>query len=122
MTSTSQDLLDWGEAVYSGDLLGADTTATMLEMRNPYLGAIFGLGAMGFCRGLADCTPDEVELVGHSGIGVAEPDFRAVVERLVASSVDFGNDPEEPNNGQSGDPLGGDGASTSSAPMVTSSK
>ena len=69
MTSTSQDLLDWGEALYSGDLLGDDATATMLEMRNVFLFAIFGLGAMGFCDDLIDCTPDKVELVGHSGIG-----------------------------------------------------
>ena len=47
MTPTSQDLLDWGEALYSGDLLGEDTTATMLEMRNPYLGAIFGARCYG---------------------------------------------------------------------------
>jgi catechol 2,3-dioxygenase-like lactoylglutathione lyase family enzyme len=43
----------------------------------------------------------------HLAFRVAEPEFRAVVERLVASGVDFGNDPEESNNGQSGDPLGG---------------
>jgi hypothetical protein len=42
----------------------------MLEMRNPCLGAIFGAGAMGFCHDLDDCTPDKVELVGHSGIGL----------------------------------------------------
>jgi catechol 2,3-dioxygenase-like lactoylglutathione lyase family enzyme len=43
----------------------------------------------------------------HLAFRVAEPEFRAVVERLVASGVDFGNDPEEPNSGQSGDPLSG---------------
>jgi catechol 2,3-dioxygenase-like lactoylglutathione lyase family enzyme len=48
------------------------------------------------------------EVAGHHlAFRVAEPDFRAVVERLVASGVDFGDDPEEPNNGESGDPLGG---------------
>jgi D-alanyl-D-alanine carboxypeptidase len=82
LTSSSSDLLDWGEALYSGDVLGADSTATMLEMRRSFtLDGVsdrlvatdaptplhYGLGAMGFCLDQAGCSPDEVEVVGHSG-------------------------------------------------------
>jgi D-alanyl-D-alanine carboxypeptidase len=34
--SSSDDLLDWGQALYSGDLLGPETTATMLDMRSSF--------------------------------------------------------------------------------------
>jgi D-alanyl-D-alanine carboxypeptidase len=82
LISSSSDLLDWGEALYSGDVLGADVTATMVEMRSSLtLDRVsdrlvvtddptplhYGLGAMGFCLDQAGCTPDEVEVVGHSG-------------------------------------------------------
>lgn len=69
MVSSSADLLDWGEALYSGALLGDDMTAAMLEMRNPFLGTLYGLGVMGICADPEDCTPDKVEFVGHTGIG-----------------------------------------------------
>jgi D-alanyl-D-alanine carboxypeptidase len=80
--SSSEDLLDWGEALYSGDLLGPETTATMLDMRSsfapdPANGQLvatdeptryhYGLGAMGYCLDPTGCDPDEVDLVGHSG-------------------------------------------------------
>jgi D-alanyl-D-alanine carboxypeptidase len=80
--SSSADLLDWGDALYSGELLGAEATATMLDMRssfaqdpaNGHLVATdeptqlhYGLGAEGFCLEETGCRPDEVELVGHGG-------------------------------------------------------
>jgi CubicO group peptidase (beta-lactamase class C family) len=81
VTSSSADLLDWGDALYSGELLGPEATATMLDMRSPFtLDATndlvatdeptrlhYGLGAMGFCLDPTGCSPDEVEVVGHSG-------------------------------------------------------
>jgi D-alanyl-D-alanine carboxypeptidase len=68
MISSSEDMLDWGEALYSGDLLGADTTATMLEMRPAFSPSEhYGLGAMGWCLDPTGCAPQEVELVGHGG-------------------------------------------------------
>jgi D-alanyl-D-alanine carboxypeptidase len=82
ISSSSADLLDWGEALYSGELLGPDVTATMLDMRSSFaldpatshLVAIeeptrlhYGLGAMGYCLDPTGCDPDEVDLVGHSG-------------------------------------------------------
>jgi D-alanyl-D-alanine carboxypeptidase len=79
--SSSADLLDWGEALYSGELLGPETTASMLDMRSsfapdPAKGLVdtdeptryhYGLGAMGYCLDPTGCNPDEVDLVGHSG-------------------------------------------------------
>ena len=82
MTSSSADLLDWGDALYSGELFGPEATATMLAMRSPFTwdagtGRLvatdeptplhYGLGAMGFCLDPTGCSPDEVEVVGHSG-------------------------------------------------------
>jgi D-alanyl-D-alanine carboxypeptidase len=82
MISSSEDLLDWGEALYSGEVLGPEATATMLEMRrsfatDPATGNLvgtseptrlhYGLGAEGFCLDPAGCGPDEVDLVGHGG-------------------------------------------------------
>jgi D-alanyl-D-alanine carboxypeptidase len=67
--SSSDDMLDWGEALYSGDLLGEDTTATMLEMRKPVPPSRFdayGLGTIGMCLD-PGCSPDEIDLVGHGG-------------------------------------------------------
>lgn len=67
--SSSQDLLDWGEALFSGELLGADATATLVEMRNanplPFSDH-YGLGISGYCL-RPGCDGDEVELVGRSG-------------------------------------------------------
>jgi len=45
----------------------------------------------------------------HLAFRVGETDFRAVVERLARSGVEFGNDPEELGNGETSDPLGGHG-------------
>jgi D-alanyl-D-alanine carboxypeptidase len=71
MISSSQDLLDWAEALYTGDFLGEETTATMLEMRNPdpALGnTLYGLGVGGYCFGDTGCSPDATpDVVGHSG-------------------------------------------------------
>jgi D-alanyl-D-alanine carboxypeptidase len=67
--SSSQDMLDWGETLLSGDLLGEAATATLLEMRNanplPF-SDYYGLGVSGYCID-PECAPDEVELVGRSG-------------------------------------------------------
>lgn len=82
LASSSSDLLDWGEALYSGDVLGDELTATMLDMRSPFTPdpatdrfvatdtstpLHYGLGAMGFCLDQTGCSPDQVDLVGHSG-------------------------------------------------------
>lgn len=82
VTSSSADLLDWGDALYSGEFLGPEATATMLDMRSSFTRDAatthlvatddptrlhYGLGAMGFCLDPTGCSPDEVELVGHSG-------------------------------------------------------
>lgn len=67
--SSSQDMLAWGEALFSGDLLGEDATATIAEMRNanplPF-SDYYGLGVSGYCL-QPGCGPNEVELVGRSG-------------------------------------------------------
>jgi D-alanyl-D-alanine carboxypeptidase len=71
MISSSEDMLDWGEALYSGDLLGEDTTATMLEMRHAFSPSEhYGLGAEGWCLDQTGCAPEEVDFVGHIGGGV----------------------------------------------------
>lgn len=67
MISSSTDLLDWGEALYTGEVLGEQSTATMLEMPNSYREyQRYGVGVMGFCQ-QEDCQANEVELVGHRG-------------------------------------------------------
>ena len=38
---------------------------------------------LGFCRDLAGCTPDKVELVGHSGVG----EFRGATTLVVHDRV-----------------------------------
>jgi D-alanyl-D-alanine carboxypeptidase len=82
MISSSADLLDWGEALYSGEVLGPEATAAMLQMRRPFppdpptsqpagtdepTRMHYGLGAEGFCLDATGCGPDEVDLVGHGG-------------------------------------------------------
>ena len=82
VTSSSADLLDWGDALYSGELLGPEATATMLEMRSSFMPDAttghhvatdqptrlhYGLGTMGFCLDPNGCRPDEVDAVGHAG-------------------------------------------------------
>ena len=52
----------------------------------------------------ADPVPSQ-----HLAFRVVEPEFRAVVERLSRAGVAFGNDPEDPTNGQTSDPLGSPG-------------
>jgi D-alanyl-D-alanine carboxypeptidase len=86
LISSSQDLLDWGEALYTGDLLGEQATASMLEMRSSFLPPDpgsplyvatdrptplhYGLGAMGFCLDQNGCNPDDVAVFAHGGRGV----------------------------------------------------
>jgi D-alanyl-D-alanine carboxypeptidase len=79
MISSSQDMLEWGEALYSGDVIGEQTTETMLDMRSSFSPPSFigqpddgpvhyGLGTMGFCINQTGCSADEAqEIVGHSG-------------------------------------------------------
>jgi catechol 2,3-dioxygenase-like lactoylglutathione lyase family enzyme len=43
----------------------------------------------------------------HLAFRVSHADFEAVVDRLRVDGIPFGNDPEEPQNGQTSDPLGG---------------
>lgn len=45
----------------------------------------------------------------HVAFRVPEARFAAVVERLRARGIPFGNDPEAPTNGATSDPLGGGG-------------
>jgi catechol 2,3-dioxygenase-like lactoylglutathione lyase family enzyme len=45
----------------------------------------------------------------HVAFGVTEPEFAAIVARLRQRGISFGNDPEEPTNGSTVDPLGGKG-------------
>jgi hypothetical protein len=69
MISSSVDMLHWGDALFSGDVLGEETTAMILQMRNfdPDLSTYYGLGVGGYCLDDTGCSPDEAEdLVGHS--------------------------------------------------------
>ena len=72
MVSSSTDMLDWGEALLSGKVLGETGTATMLDMNPvsppPVPNRYFGLGATGYCLE-ATCEPDDAELVGAPGGG-----------------------------------------------------
>ena len=43
----------------------------------------------------------------HVAFGVDQAAFSAVVERLRQRGLSFGNDPEDPSNGATSDPLGG---------------
>jgi hypothetical protein len=45
----------------------------------------------------------------HVAFGVSEADFSAIVDRLRERGISFGNDPEDPANGATLDPLGGPG-------------
>jgi catechol 2,3-dioxygenase-like lactoylglutathione lyase family enzyme len=45
----------------------------------------------------------------HVAFGVSEAEFTAIVDRLRGRGISFGNDPEEPTNGATVDPLGGKG-------------
>lgn len=50
----------------------------------------------------------EPDVVGHHvAFGVGQSDFLSVVERLRQRGISFGNDPEDPANGATDDPLGG---------------
>jgi catechol 2,3-dioxygenase-like lactoylglutathione lyase family enzyme len=45
----------------------------------------------------------------HVAFGVGDAEFGAIVDRLRQRGISFGNDPEEPTNGATDDPLGGKG-------------
>jgi catechol 2,3-dioxygenase-like lactoylglutathione lyase family enzyme len=45
----------------------------------------------------------------HMAFGVSEANFTAIVDRLRERGIPFGNDPEDPANGTTLDPLGGKG-------------
>jgi catechol 2,3-dioxygenase-like lactoylglutathione lyase family enzyme len=45
----------------------------------------------------------------HVAFGVSEAEFTEIVDRLRRRGISFGNDPEEPTNGATLDPLGGKG-------------
>ncbi len=72
MISSSTDLLDWGEALFTGRVLGPTGTAALLDMNPtsppPVPNRYFGLGATGYCLE-AGCEPDRAELVGAPGGG-----------------------------------------------------
>jgi len=45
----------------------------------------------------------------HIAFRVSSDQFSAVLDRIKARGLAFGNDPEAPDNGLTSDPLGGDG-------------
>jgi D-alanyl-D-alanine carboxypeptidase len=67
MTSSLDDLLDWGQALYSGQVLGPALTARMLRLDRDYGTMLYGLGAEGFCPCDAATDPPTATLVGHDG-------------------------------------------------------
>jgi D-alanyl-D-alanine carboxypeptidase len=96
LLTSSEDLLTWGEALYSGQLLGPNLTNEMVRMRNSfelsgpdnvYTGTAeptplhYGLGTMGFCLEQTGCSPQTVNLVGHGG---SIPGSRALVAHDLA--------------------------------------
>jgi catechol 2,3-dioxygenase-like lactoylglutathione lyase family enzyme len=48
-------------------------------------------------------------LAHHVAFAVSMTDFTAIVDRLRQHGISFGNDPEDPANGATVDPLGGKG-------------
>jgi D-alanyl-D-alanine carboxypeptidase len=98
MISSSADMLDWGEALYTGEVLTEQTTAAMLTMRNSFSPiAHYGLGAAGYCLDPEGCDPDDVDLVGYTGgfVGVDthlvhHPDSGTTFE--VHANVELGDD------------------------------
>lgn len=100
MISSSADLLTWGNALYSGEVLGDATTDEMLDMRGPVHlpnNPWYGLGAGGYCRATAACPADEVELVGHPGRGPGSTTLLvhhrdSGVTMAINTNVDVGTD------------------------------
>jgi D-alanyl-D-alanine carboxypeptidase len=68
--STLSDLLVWATALYRGDLLGADTTSSMVDSVDDgwheSADTVIGLGAIGFCP-CRDDPPWEPDFIGHDG-------------------------------------------------------
>ncbi|MFO0605234.1 MAG: hypothetical protein U0324_18790 [Polyangiales bacterium] len=54
-------------------------------------------------------SPSDAPRPAHVAFRVAAGRFADVVARLRARGVAFGNDPLDPTNGETGDPLGGAG-------------
>jgi catechol 2,3-dioxygenase-like lactoylglutathione lyase family enzyme len=54
-------------------------------------------------------TPADTVAGQHVAFRVDRETFAGVVGRLRARGIAFGNDPEEPTNGQTADPFGGHG-------------
>lgn len=100
MISSSADLLTWGDALYSGEVLGDATTDEMFDMRGPVhlpRNAWYGLGAGGYCRATPDCPADQVELFGHSGRGLGSTTLLvhhrdSGVTIAINTNVDVGTD------------------------------
>lgn len=99
LLTSSEDLLTWGAALYSGQLLGASLTKEMVRMRSSfelsgpddlYTGTAeptplhYGLGTMGFCLDQTGCSPQTVNLVGHGG---SIPGSRALVAHDLATGT-----------------------------------
>jgi D-alanyl-D-alanine carboxypeptidase len=70
MTSSLDDLLAWGQALYSGQVLGARLTDRMLRFDNHFGPGLYGLGAEGFCPCDESADPPTATLVGHDGSGI----------------------------------------------------
>lgn len=67
MASSLGDLLAWGQALYSGRVLGPRLTERMLRFDNHFGTALYGLGAEGFCPCDEGADPATPTLVGHDG-------------------------------------------------------
>jgi D-alanyl-D-alanine carboxypeptidase len=69
--SSSQDMLDWYEALTTGRVLSPEMTAAMFEMRHTVEPRWHqGLGVSGFCLDQAGCEPADVDIIGRQGGGV----------------------------------------------------
>jgi len=90
MVSSSTDILDWGEALLSGKLLGEAGTTALLDMNPvsppPVPNRYFGLGATGYCLD-ATCNPDDAELVGAPGGGYCCWSTQLVYHRASGTTV-----------------------------------
>ena len=70
ITSSLDDLLAWGEALYSGRVLGPRLTQQMLRFDHEFGPQLYGLGAEGFCPCNGSADPPTATLVGHDGSGI----------------------------------------------------
>lgn len=84
MTSSLADLLDWGQALYAGRVLGPPLTRRMLRFDHHSGPGLYGLGAEGFCPCDESADPPTATLVGHEGSGVGS---RTIVAYAPATGV-----------------------------------